>query len=226
MSGSSVVPGFPNMYCTPSCFRTSRKARLPDVSGMEVLRNAVMAPRSRRAASVSGTAGSGRAGPGHCEIVVARRRRPERRGPAEVLRGLGFPPLAPQRRAETLVRPDGTGVELHRASEGGDGLGRLADVVEHGTEVEVTFRPARPQLHQTPERLRRLDVLLIGRQGAPEIQERAWLVRPMPCGLAILDGGAGEVATLGEGRAEIGARDGRVGNGDQRARPETHAVLP
>src|SRR4029453_1302098 len=141
MSGSSVVPGFPNMYCTPSCFRTSRKARLPDVSGMEVLRNAVMAPPSRRAGSVSGTAGSVRARPGHRELVAVRHRRPERGGPAEVLGGLGFPPLPPERGAEALMGPDRTRVELHRAREGGDGLARLSNVVEDRAEVEVALRP-------------------------------------------------------------------------------------
>src|SRR5580698_3610819 len=33
ISGSSVVPGLPNMTLMPSCFRRSRKARFPDITG-------------------------------------------------------------------------------------------------------------------------------------------------------------------------------------------------
>src|SRR5262245_44742800 len=33
MSGNSVVPGLPNRTSTPSCLRTSRKARFPDITG-------------------------------------------------------------------------------------------------------------------------------------------------------------------------------------------------
>src|SRR5215467_10755752 len=34
IKGSSVVPGLPNMTSTPSCFRISRKACLPEVKGI------------------------------------------------------------------------------------------------------------------------------------------------------------------------------------------------
>src|SRR4051812_45642542 len=38
ISGSSVVPGLPNMMLTPSCLSRSRNARFPDITGMEVSR--------------------------------------------------------------------------------------------------------------------------------------------------------------------------------------------
>src|SRR5829696_3279813 len=34
ISGNSVVPGLPNRTSTPSCFRSSRKARFPEMRGM------------------------------------------------------------------------------------------------------------------------------------------------------------------------------------------------
>src|SRR5260370_30253284 len=33
ISGNSVVPGLPNTISTPSCLRSSRKARFPDIAG-------------------------------------------------------------------------------------------------------------------------------------------------------------------------------------------------
>src|SRR5712692_922385 len=33
ISGNSVVPGLPNRTSTPSCFKSSRKARFPDMTG-------------------------------------------------------------------------------------------------------------------------------------------------------------------------------------------------
>ena len=48
MSGSSVVPGLPNMTLTPSSFRISRKACLPETNGMKFLLG-----RGRRATMIN-----------------------------------------------------------------------------------------------------------------------------------------------------------------------------
>src|SRR6202162_3378708 len=44
ISGSSVVPGLPNTISTPSCLRSSRKARFPDMTGKAVSNGFGMEP--------------------------------------------------------------------------------------------------------------------------------------------------------------------------------------
>src|SRR5919202_2249729 len=49
MSGSSVVPGLPKMVSAPSCFKSSRKARLPEMKDIASVRAPSWAPQANRA---------------------------------------------------------------------------------------------------------------------------------------------------------------------------------
>src|SRR5262245_41238155 len=179
MSGNSVVPGFPNITETPSCFRISRNACLPEMYAMAP-------PIINR--------GPGRRQPGGRMIlgVDSCRRKPHdpgmhRRRFLLTSLAVALGPLegAAQPRVARVAFLEGGNLEGHLWQATRDGLRELGHV--EGKNLIIEFRSANGQFDRVPELLAeliRLQVDVIVPIGDPVVAAAKEATSAIPIAMA------------------------------------------